>query len=136
MSDEDWNAGFVKCLGVRLAGDLINDENERGEPIIGETLLILLNAHWEPIPFVLPSTREIHVWDRILDTADWNEEPRDFVGGQAYPLRDRSFAVLAARQPQHKGHTATPEQIRAVLEERRPGAAPRLAPISCLVASG
>jgi glycogen operon protein len=53
MSDEDWNSGFVKCLGVRLAGDLINDENERGEPIVGETLLMLLNGHWEPIPFTL-----------------------------------------------------------------------------------
>ena len=36
MSDEDWNAGFVKCLGVRLAGDLISDVDERGEPIVGE----------------------------------------------------------------------------------------------------
>jgi isoamylase len=115
MSDEDWNAGFVKCLGVRLAGDLIGDENERGEPIVGETLLMLLNGHWEPISFALPATREGHIWDRILDTADPSEEPRDFEGGQEYPLQDRSFAVLAARQPQHKGHTATPEQLRALL---------------------
>jgi glycogen operon protein len=129
MSDEDWNAGFVKCLGVRLAGDLINDENERGEPIVGETLLILANAHWEPIPFTLPETREDHIWDRILDTADPRDEPMDFRGGGEYPLRDRSFAVLAARPPQFKGHTATPEQIRAVLEERRPGPAPKPTPI-------
>ena len=120
MSDEDWNAGFVKCLGVRLAGDLINDENERGEPITGETLLILLNGHWEPIPFTLPSTREGQIWDRILDTADTKEEPRSYEGEQEYPLQDRSFVVLAARSPQHAGHTATPEQVRAVLEERRP----------------
>ena len=39
MSDADWNAGFVRCLGLRLAGDLIDDENERGEPVVGETLL-------------------------------------------------------------------------------------------------
>ena len=130
MSDEDWNAGFVKCLGVRLAGDLINDENERGEPIIGETLLILLNGHWEPIPFTLPPTREGQIWDRILDTADPSEEPRSFEGGQEYPLQDRSFVVLAARAPQHAGHTATPEQVRAVLDERRPGAAaPRPSPV-------
>src|SRR5206468_8259454 len=45
MSDDAWNAGFVKCLGVRLAGDLIGDVDERGEPIKGDTLLILLNAH-------------------------------------------------------------------------------------------
>ena len=100
MSDEDWNAGFVKCLGVRLAGDLINDVNERGEPIVGETLLILLNGHWEPIPFTLPMTRDPEaVWDRILDTADTVEEPKQFDGGQEYPLQDRSFVVLAARPP-------------------------------------
>ncbi len=130
MSDEDWNAGFVKCLGVRLAGDLIDDENERGEPIVGETLLMLLNAHWEPIPFTLPSTRDGHIWDRILDTADPCEEPRDFEGGRQYPLRDRSFAVLAARSPRYKGEAATPEQVRAIQEQRRPAAdAPRPAPL-------
>ena len=46
------------CLGVRLAGDLIGDVDERGEPIVGETLLMLLNAHHEPIPFTLPETSE------------------------------------------------------------------------------
>ena len=38
MTDEAWNAGFVKCLGMRLAGDVIGEEDERGEPIIGDTL--------------------------------------------------------------------------------------------------
>ena len=28
MTDEDWNAGFTKCLGVRLAGDLIDDQGD------------------------------------------------------------------------------------------------------------
>ena len=68
MSDEAWNAGFVKCLGVRLAGDLIGDVDERGEPIVGDTLLLLLNAHHEPIPFTLPATRPEHHWERLLDT--------------------------------------------------------------------
>ncbi len=127
MSDEDWNAGFVKCLGVRLAGDLINDENERGEPITGETLLILLNGHWEPIPFRLPVPRNDYVWDRIIDTADPTEEVIYFEGDREYPLQDRSFVVLAARPPQEIGHTATAEQVKTLLEERRTGAvgAPR-----------
>src|SRR5262249_30312626 len=92
MSDADWNAGFVKCLGMRLAGDWIGDENERGEPIVGEALLLLLNGHWEPIPFTLPQTSHGHIWDRILDTADASVEveARDFQGGQQYPLQDRS----------------------------------------------
>ena len=119
MSDEDWNAAFVRCMGVRLAGDLINDENERGEPIVGETLLILLNAHWEPIPFALPSTSEGHIWDRILDTADLSDEFKGFAGGDLYPLQDRSLAVLAARSPKDAGQTVTPAQAQAVLAEPR-----------------
>ena len=56
MTDEDWNRGYVKCLGMRLAGDLIGDVDERGEPIVDDTALILVNAHHEPIPFTLPET--------------------------------------------------------------------------------
>ena len=34
-----------------------------------------------------------------------------------------SFVVLAARPPQEVGHTATHEQVRTILEERRPATA-------------
>ena len=116
MSDEDWNAGFVKCLGVRLAGDLINDENERGEPIVGETLLMLLNGHWEPISFTLPATSEGHVWDRILDTADTGEEPQEFQGGQEYPAPGP-----LVRRPGRPGAAARRADRHARAGPRRPG---------------
>jgi glycogen operon protein len=97
MSDADWNTGYTKCMGLRLAGDLIDDETERGEPIVGETLLLLLNAHHESLPFALPATKPEHRWQRLLDTADDSSEPAIFEGGQTYLLKDRSLAVLSAR---------------------------------------
>jgi glycogen operon protein len=121
MSDEDWNAGFVKCLGERLAGDLIDHEDERGEPIVGDTLLLLLNAHWEPIPFTLPQTSEGNVWDPILDSADASEDVRLFEGGAQYPLKDRSLAVLAARSPREHGQAVTPSQVQTDLSDLTPG---------------
>ena len=54
---------------MRLAGDLIGDVDERGEPIVDDTALILLNAHHEPIPFTLPQTLGGQVWERVLDTS-------------------------------------------------------------------
>ena len=45
MTDESWNAGFVRCLGVRLEGNAMDEVDERGQPITGDTLLVLLNAH-------------------------------------------------------------------------------------------
>ena len=44
MTDETWNSPDVRCLGVRLNGDAIDEVDERGERIVGDTLLLLLNA--------------------------------------------------------------------------------------------
>jgi glycogen operon protein len=94
MSDEAWAAGLVKCMGVRLAGDLIGDLDDHGEPIVGETLLILLNAHHEKTPFTLPLTKAEHRWERILDTADPKAEARFMYENEVYELEGRSLTVL------------------------------------------
>ena len=44
MTDEAWNSPDVRCLGVRLNGDAIDEVDERGERIVGDTLLLLFNA--------------------------------------------------------------------------------------------
>jgi isoamylase len=94
MSDEAWDAGFVKCLGVRWAGDAIDEVDERGERIKGDTLLLLFNAHHEPIPFTLPAHRANQNWQRVLDTMDPQAEPQTLQGGSPYELQAHSLAVL------------------------------------------
>ena len=87
MSDEDWNAGFVKCLGVRLAGDLIGDVDERGEPIVGDTLLLLLNAHHEADPVHAAGDQAPSIdWERLLDTADPDAAAASSGGQDRYPI--------------------------------------------------
>lgn len=93
MNDQDW-AAFVRCIGMRLAGDVIGEVDEHGEPIVGDTLLVLLNAHYEPIPFTLPPTNPEHVWELVYDTADDAAPAATLAAGQAYPLRDRSLALF------------------------------------------
>jgi glycogen operon protein len=97
MSDEAWGAGFVKCLGVQLAGRT-GELDEFGEPVVGDTLLILLNAHHELIPFTLPSPPGGNEWERLFDTAETADKTATAPGGQAYQLRDRSMAVFRARR--------------------------------------
>ena len=118
----DWNAGFVKCLGVRLAGDLINDENERGEPIVGETLLILLERPLGADPVHLAADHATG----ISGSGSWIRRTRArvdraFEEGSEYPLQDRSLVVLVTRTPEDKGQTVTPAEAKAaVLRRRRP----------------
>ncbi len=93
MTDDAWDSGFVRCLGVRLAGDLIGEMDERGQRIIGDTLLILFNAHHEMIPFTLPAQAPDEQWLLVLDTTEGKEEQFQ-PGVKIYPLQGRSLAVL------------------------------------------
>ncbi|HTI56102.1 MAG TPA: glycogen debranching enzyme GlgX, partial [Verrucomicrobiae bacterium] len=78
------------------SGDAIEEVDDMGEPIVGDTFLILLNAHEDAIPFVLPPSGERSRWDPVLDTRDWDgaagRPPRR--PGEPYPLEGRSLAVL------------------------------------------
>jgi len=100
MSEEAWNSEYVRCLGVQLAGDLIGDMDERGEPVRDDTILLLLNAHYEAIPFTLPALSEGQEWERLLDTADPHGEPGHCPGGEPYALQGRSVVVLRTEAPQ------------------------------------
>jgi glycogen operon protein len=119
MSDEAWNTDFVKCLGVRLAGDIINETDERGEPIRGDTLLLLLNAHWEELQFTLPATRVEHVWETMVDTRDTDAPLRICRGGEQYPIFGRSLALLRTRTPEHAGQPVSAAQADALRREAR-----------------
>ena len=100
MTDEAWNADFIKSLGVLLAGDAIEEVDERGQPIVGDTLLVVLNAHDDKVPFTLPDLEEDkHQWLRILDTIEARESERAFKGGAGYPLQGRSVAVFKMTPP-------------------------------------
>jgi glycogen operon protein len=102
MTEEAWNTEYARCLGVRLAGDLIGEMDERGETIVGDTILLLLNAHHEAVPFTLPTTREGELWERLLDTADHQGMPLTCSGGQEYQLQGRAMAVMRIRTPQEE----------------------------------
>jgi isoamylase len=96
MSDEAWNAGYVKGLGMWLAGDRIGDVDELGESVLGDTVLLLLNAHHEAIAFSLPANSiqtQLH-WLRTMDTAEPTANGDTLQGGQQYLVQGRSLALL------------------------------------------
>src|ERR1041385_8726442 len=96
MSDEEWSSPFVRCIGMLLSGDSSDVLSFEGEPIRDETFLLLINAHYEPIPFVLPGQEHLE-WQLILDTMDPNgflAEPRKFASGDDVDLGGRSCFLL------------------------------------------
>ena len=94
MTDEAWNSPEVRSLAVRLSGDAIDELGERGERIVGDTLLLMLNAGAGAVPFVLPPLSANERWETLLDTADPWRAPRRLHGSDRYELQARSLAVL------------------------------------------
>ncbi|HEY4261471.1 MAG TPA: hypothetical protein VGM98_14985, partial [Schlesneria sp.] len=99
VTDEVWDAGFVKCIGLRLDGKLIGEVNDHGEPIEGDTVLLLLNAHHEEICFMLPTPVEEAFWEPLLDTAQFPGHLSETKGGAQYRIFARSIALLRLMTP-------------------------------------
>src|SRR5687768_820174 len=94
MTDHVWSSPDVRRLGVRLNGDAIGEINERGEQVVGDTLLLLFNADTQGVPFVLPATTPEERWETLIDTADPWVPAKRLRAGDRYQLQGRSMAVL------------------------------------------
>jgi glycogen operon protein len=70
MSEEDWDSGFAKSVGVFLNGDAIPDPDPRGEKVTDDSFLVLFNAHYERLPFSIPDRGWGDHWVVVLDTDD------------------------------------------------------------------
>ena len=93
MPDDAWDSGYVRCLGMLLAGDQIDEMDERGQRLDGDTLLLLLNAHHEAIPFKLPHPAN-GWWDLVFDTARGDADEVCHSVGDIYELADRSMVMF------------------------------------------
>ncbi|MBD0370077.1 MAG: glycogen debranching protein GlgX [Pyrinomonadaceae bacterium] len=101
MRDEDWHNRSLRSLGIRFAGDAIDEVDERGRRITDDTLLLILNAHDKQVSFVLPAHRAEVRWELMLDTREPTGQPRNrrqVKGGQAYRLESRSLALFCLQR--------------------------------------
>ena len=98
MTDEAWEADFVRSVMVRFAGDSIDEADVRGQRIVNDTFVLLLNGHDAAVTFTLPLSDPGMYWQRVLDTseADAARSPARRVA--RYRLRGRSVGVFRLRR--------------------------------------
>ncbi len=133
MSDEEWNSPFVRCLGMLISGDAVDLVDAQGEPVRDDTFLLLINAHQEPIPFVLPGEEHLE-WEQILETTNEDgflKEPKKFSSGDDVDLNGRATYLFKlsrgeqprARQESWKKRAVAPPKAVSAVEERGVGKA-------------
>ena len=94
MTDEMWNSPDARALAMRLNGDAIDEADEHGERIAGNTLLVLFNSSHDAEAFTLPADTPHDRWEILFDTFDPWTPARRLAGGHRYELQHRSMAAL------------------------------------------
>lgn len=99
MDDAAWNNPAVRCLGFRLSGGELEELDDDGGPLVGDTLFIMMNSYHDALIFHLPSHDPDHRWERILDTAENTWSRRYTLRDSQYKLRGHSLALLRLIEP-------------------------------------
>jgi isoamylase len=100
MTDEEWGRESARSLGVFLAGEGLEEQDDRGLPIKDQNFLLLMNAHHEQVQFRLPTVASGMVWVALIDTScqTYQSPGRQYDAGHEYSLQARSLALLVERQ--------------------------------------
>jgi glycogen operon protein len=95
MGDGEWSNGLVRCIGLLLNGQLMDEVDAQGNILRDDVLLLLFNAYHEEIAFCMPGVDGGPLWQPIMDTARaGGEPPQPLKPGEQYALAGRSLAVL------------------------------------------
>ncbi|MEW6153793.1 MAG: glycogen debranching protein GlgX [Actinomycetota bacterium] len=101
MTESEWLSGRVGALGMFLNGEEIAEPGPRGERVVDDSFLVLLNGGGEAVPFRLPDAKWATTYELVLDTPmgyaashPATVEGATLKGGEDFHLDPRSVTVL------------------------------------------
>jgi hypothetical protein len=68
MTGDDWNDWNNHALGMLIYGDATDETDDRGRPVRGDTMLLLLNAGDTEVTFTTPAINGEGIWAEMVDT--------------------------------------------------------------------
>ncbi|MFD2792009.1 glycogen debranching protein GlgX [Promicromonospora vindobonensis] len=94
MDETDWHQSYARTVAVFLNGDAITETGGRGEAVVDDSFLLLLNAHSGALDFTLPPGSYGAAWTVVLDT-DGSAEPGTVLdAGTSLSVTGHSVVVL------------------------------------------
>ncbi len=88
MDTQDWNDPGARAVTMALSG-ATGDETRTDDPF-----LLMLNAWWEPLGFVVPESRRDLIWRLEVDTADPGPAGDAVDAATGITLQGRSLVLL------------------------------------------
>ncbi|MYS87952.1 glycogen debranching protein GlgX [Embleya scabrispora] len=102
MTGRDWDRAEARSVVVFLNGDAISERDSRGGPIVDDSFLFVLNAHYDGIDVRIPVLRDDgDIWHVAVDTADPDDADEvEIKAGSIRAVRAHSALVLIRRRPE------------------------------------
>ncbi len=107
MTAADWADQSALAVAIYLNGSDAPDRADDGSLMVDDDFLVLVNAWWEPLGFVLPAARASVAWHAEIDTYD-PASPASAAGsgeraaGDEVTVGPRSIVVLRGPLPDVK----------------------------------
>ncbi len=102
MREAHWRDQNVRALAVYLSGAAAEETDDHGQPILDDSLLLLLNSNDHPCNFTLPLTPNRSRWQMVLDTArpdGLDAAARQLPLRRRFTVQGRSMVILSHRTP-------------------------------------
>jgi isoamylase len=94
MTDDDWETGYARSIGVFLNGDAIPTPDAFGGRILDDSLFVILNASETDMRWTVPGGPWNRDWTVELDTSLIQIESTPVKGGDVVEVVARSILVL------------------------------------------
>ena len=69
MQEGDWSNPENRVLGMLIHGEATDETDDRGRPVCGDTMLLMLNAGEQDVRFTLPGMPDKGMWVELMETA-------------------------------------------------------------------
>ncbi|HEX6534224.1 MAG TPA: glycogen debranching protein GlgX [Gemmatimonadaceae bacterium] len=112
MTDADWHDGDSHALGMLIHGEAADEIDDRGRPIRGDTLLLVMSNLEGEQTFALPAMERAGAWEILVDSAR-----ADCAGPAGSPVVLAPFSLMLLRYalarpaepPREPQYTGEPE---------------------------
>jgi len=69
LTDKDWNDAKATALGMLINGNATDEVNDRGHPVLDDTLLLIVSNSSQEVAFKLPAVSHRGMWAELVNTA-------------------------------------------------------------------
>ncbi len=94
MQQGDWAQPNIRCLGWFLGGDAIGARGPDGRKVVGQSLLLYVNAGADAVELTLPEKVWGEGWELLLQTSGESRVISSWYAGERVVLAGRSLMVM------------------------------------------